>query len=100
MKRRKHSKQSVIRSPGHLTWVRGHACAVPGCVSPLIEAAHVRHGTDGGTAMKPGDNWAIPLCSHHHAEQHRRGGNLFDKDHGINSKDIAAALWQKSPHRI
>lgn len=91
----------VIRSPSHLAWVRGHECAVgrlPTC-SSRIEAAHVRTGTDGGMSMKPGDNWAIPLCSWHHSTQHRIGESAFEQEYGVDMKAIAQALWAKSPHR-
>lgn len=105
-KRRKPEKLGVreepqIRNASHLQWVRGHQCAcgsLPTC-SSRIEAAHVRTGTDGGMGMKPGDNWVIPLCSWHHATQHRIGEPAFEKDYGINMKQIAQGLWAKSPHR-
>lgn len=77
------------RCPGHLNFVRGHECSVPGCKEMPIEAAHVRCGTDGGMGMKPSDCWAISLCSAHHAEQHRIGEPAFEAKHLINMKSLA-----------
>ena len=100
----------VVWSPGHLKFVRGHECAIAGkhnlvlrqghLCSGRIEAAHVRIGTDGGAGMKPGDNWIIPLCSDAHKLQHKIGEVSFAGIYRIDMKAIAAALWQKSPHRI
>jgi hypothetical protein len=103
-KRRRKVKSKArgpIRCPSHITWVRGHFCTIndPEC-SVRMEAAHVRIGTDGGTGMKPGDNWVIPLCGHHHAEQHQMGEATFERRHRINMKAIAEGLWRISPHGI
>ena len=113
LKRRTRPKMGVreepqIRCPSHLKWVRGHecACSIPvaygtvGWCSSKIEAAHVRTGTDGGMALKPGDNWVIPLCSYHHAIQHKQGEPGFEKTFKISMKSIAMELWLKSPHGI
>lgn len=96
-------QEPQIRCPGHLAWVRGHECACAGkpnteCVGK-IEAAHVRVGTDGGMSLKPGDNFSIPLCSRHHMAQHQWGEKTFEGHYRINMKQLAADLWQKSPHR-
>jgi hypothetical protein len=91
---------TVIRSPGHLAWIRKRECAVAsGACSGVTEAAHVRTGTDGGTSLKPGDNWTLPLCSHHHRWQHNNGEASFEVFFKINMKAIAQAMWQASPHR-
>src|SRR3546814_3660967 len=60
-------REMRLRCPAHLAFVRSHACCVPNCNLHDIhgfttEAAHVRTGTDGGTGLKPGDNWTISLC--------------------------------------
>lgn len=103
---------SVIRCPQHLQWVRGHECALEAV--PLaaikdigaklhagrVEAAHVRRGGDGGTGMKPGDDRVIPLCTHHHREQHQIGESTFEARYGIKMAEIAADLWRVSPHGI
>ena len=88
-----------IRSPGHLAWVRTHGCCVPNCDGRPIEAAHVRTGTDGGTGIKPGDQWTISLCSSHHLNQHRWGEAWFEQAYLIDMKALAQEFARKSPHR-
>jgi hypothetical protein len=95
-----------LRSPSHLKWVRGHDCSVmdQGPMPHLkcggkIEAAHVRAGTDGAMGVKPSDCFAIPLCSAHHAYQHRIGEKEFEAVYRISMRKIADGLWAKSPHR-
>jgi hypothetical protein len=109
LKRRKFKVESLresamIRSAGHLTFVRGFVCSVSNThgheCQGKIEAAHVRIGTDGGTALKPSDCWAIPLCASHHAEQHRIGERSFETKYKISMKAIAEKLWRVSSHRL
>lgn len=92
-----------IRCVGHLTWVRGHCCAIQDkaghTCNGKIEAAHVRTGTDGGMSVKPSDTWTIPLCGEGHREQHLIGEPAFERRYAINMKKIAAELATKSPHR-
>lgn len=105
-KRRKAPKLGVreepqIRSASHLAWIRGHECSVKNAeCHGRIEAAHVRTATDGAMGVKPSDIWTIPLCSAHHRDQHDVGEAHFERDHKIDMKKIAAALWAKSPHRL
>lgn len=83
-----------LRCPAHLSFVRSHACSVPGCdTGDHIEAAHVRQGTDGGMGMKPGDHWTISLCQFHHAQQHANGEMAFQDDYRLDMKALAAAFW-------
>ena len=91
-------KNAGKRSPAHRAWVRGHACSACGSLS-AIECAHVREGTDGGVGMKPSDRWCISLCRDCHSEQHRIGEGPFERKHGINMKELAAAFLKASPHR-
>lgn len=103
-------QSDIIRCAPHLRFLRSLECAVKGRSVGLtgiehlcggrIEAAHVRIGTDGGTGMKPGDNWAIPLCADAHAQQHRIGELSFSAAYRIDMKATAAELWKRSPHRI
>ena len=88
-----------IRSPGHLAWVRAHACCIPGCELRPIEAAHVRVGTGGGMGIKPGDDWTISLCAEHHREQHQRSEQYLERLYGIDMKALAREFAAKSPHR-
>lgn len=82
----------------HRAWVRRHHCSVPGCDRLPIECAHVRGRTDGGTGLKPSDQWAVSLCRLHHAEQHRIGEGGFEKRYGIDLLELAAAFARRSPH--
>lgn len=87
------------RCPGHTGWVVKHACCVPGCKGLPIETMHVRTGTNGGTGVKPTDDWTISGCRDHHSEQHRIGEPAFERKYGIDMKALARAFAAKSPHR-
>ena len=74
----------------HLAFVRQLPCVACGKAAPS-HAAHVRTGTDGGVAMKPGDRYAVPLCSACHAKQLTFWSALrFDP------VDVALRLWTVS----
>jgi hypothetical protein len=64
----------------------------------VIQAAHVRRNTDGGTALKPHDKWCVPLCMKHHSEQHR-ADLTFEAKHQIDTREKALEYAAKSPHR-
>lgn len=106
-------ESSVVRCPSHLKWVRGHECCIAGrfrsgtpqepqlvghTCEGRIEAMHVRCGTNGGTALKPGDEWTIPGCSAAHRYQHQIGEPAFERAYGIDMKAIAIIFWDQSPH--
>lgn len=91
-------RETVVRSAGHLRFVRSHACSVHGCIATDIEAAHVRTGTDGAMGAKPGDDWTLSLCATHHALQHAKGERWFQATYRIDMKALAAEFWRASPH--
>lgn len=91
-------KDEGKRSPGHRKFVRDHACSACGSTT-AVECAHVRTGTDGGMGHKPSDRWTISLCRECHSEQHQIGEGPFERRHGINMKELAAAFLKASPHR-
>ena len=95
---RPKTKERSRSCPSHRAWVRRHHCCVPGCLLTPIECAHVRSGTDGGTALKPSDRWTVSLCRTHHAEQHRLGEAAFEQRHGIDLRALAEAFARRSPH--
>ena len=109
--RRKPARSGIERTEavrecyGHRKWIRGHTCSVPGCQGGPIECAHVQgspvvpYEDRGGLQKKASDKWTYPLCADHHAESHRIGHDTFDRRHGIDRAKIAAALFQRSPHR-
>lgn len=91
---------TVVRSPGHLKWVRGHYCAVADCHGTQIEAHHIYQPGDA-KGRKPGDNWTVPLCARHHEEVGRiLGKETFAERYKVDLLTIAAELWKRSPHRI
>lgn len=106
--RRKHNSRRAYKAreyPSHRAWVRGFPCLVHGCEPNLrepetmvIEAAHVRRNTDGGTALKPHDKWCVPLCMKHHREQHR-ADLTFEAKYRIDTRERAIELAAASPHR-
>lgn len=85
------------RNPGHLAWIRTLPCAVKGCCSKAIQAAHVRVETGGGMGMKPADYFSVPLCVDHHLEQHRIGHAEFDATHMLDLRALAEELAAMSP---
>jgi hypothetical protein len=60
------------------------------------EPAHVRTETDGGVGSKPGDRYAVPLCSTCHAKQHRAGEFTFWSALRIDPLSVALRLWTVS----
>jgi hypothetical protein len=96
-------EQPQVRCPSHLSWIRGHCCAIEGkpghTCGGKIEAAHVRIGTDGGMGVKPSDFYTIPLCAEGHALQHAIGEPAFERAFKISMLNIANELARKSPHK-
>lgn len=103
--RRKRAKMMApkegapVKCPGHLKWVRGHACLVSGDIDHecfgRIEAHHVLTRAAGG-----GDDQVVPLCSRAHAEGHQIGWKTFEREYIVDLAHVAAELWKRSPHRI
>ena len=79
----------------HLPFVRQLPCVACGKAAPS-EPAHVRTGTDGGVGMKPGDRYAVPLCTACHAKQHRIGELTFWSALRIDPLSVASRLWTVS----
>lgn len=103
-RRRKREKtkpyEGPWRCPSYLQFVRGFQCAVRDCdlvargFAQRIEAAHVRAGTDGGIGLKPSDFWTIPLCDHHHRDQHLVGEQSFEDCFHLDMKALALELFE------
>ena len=85
-------KPNLRNRVAHLAFVRQLSCVACGRAAPS-DAAHVRTGTDGGTGMKPGDRYAIPLCAACHAKQHRVGELTFWSTLRIDPVNVALRLW-------
>src|SRR5262249_56863623 len=78
-----------------LAFVGQLPCVACGKAAPS-EAAHVRTGTDGGVGVKPGDRYAVPLCTVCHAKQHRIGELTFWSGLRIDPINVALRLWTVS----
>jgi hypothetical protein len=85
-------KLDAHRRGQHLTFIRQLPCVACGRAAPS-EPAHVRTGTDGGVGIKPGDRYAVPLCTACHAKQHRVGELSFWSALRIDPLNVAFRLW-------
>ena len=56
----------------------------------------MRAGTDGSVGVKPGDRYAVPLCTACHAKQHRIGELSFWSARHIDPLNVALRLWTVS----
>ena len=92
---RREPKPSSRRRVQHLIFVRKLPCVACGKAAPS-EAAHVRTGTDSGAGIKPGDRYAVPLCSTCHTKQHRIGELTFWSALRIDPLNVALRLWAVS----
>ena len=89
---RSKPKANLRRRVVHLAFVRQLPCVACGKAAPS-DAAHVRTGTDGGTGIKPGDRYAVPLCAACHAKQHRVGELTFWSTLRLDPVNVALRLW-------
>ena len=85
-------KPNSRRQVQHLAFIRQLPCVACGKAAPS-EAAHVRTGTESGVGMKPGDRYAVPLCTACHAKQHRIGELSFWSALHIDPLNVALRLW-------
>lgn len=87
-----------VRSPSHLQFVRSHVCCVMdrhACTGPVV-AHHVKESMDGGMGVKPGDDFAIPLCDGAHKLLHDIGEPDFSARFGVDLLAVAAKFWRIS----
>ena len=89
------TKRNLRCRVAHLAFVRQLSCVACGKAAPS-EAAHVRTGTDGGVGLKPGDRYAVPLCSTCHGKQHQVGELTFWSALRIDPVNVALRLWTVS----
>lgn len=97
-KKRLNDRTGPLRCPGHLAFVRRHACCVagPDCSGP-IEAAHIRDGSGAGMGQKPDDGCTISLCRWHHQQQHAVGEARFEQMYSIDLQSFAQTFARRSP---
>jgi hypothetical protein len=86
-----------MKSPKHLEWIRSLKCVVHGCRHTQCQAHHVRDAANAGTAIKPGDEWVVPLCYPHHAELHLKGVRTFERHHKVDLRERAEWYALVSP---
>ena len=65
-------------------------CCVPDCLVTPCDPAHVVSRGAGGK-----DRHCVPLCRHHHRQQHDKGMRTFERLHGINLTAIAARISER-----
>lgn len=87
------------RAEAHLSWIRKMPCSTAGlaCRGPIV-AHHVRENSGAGIGLKPGPEWTVPLCDHHHKDGHTRGWVTFAGDHKVDLRTLAISYSLISPH--
>lgn len=101
-RRSKPRRVGVERNPGYLAWLRERFCVA--CVAlrgeatrweklpkPVPVCSDPAHGPVNGMRSKGPDSGAIPLCRHHHIEQHQIGWPAFQAKYGFSREKEAAA---------
>ena len=68
-----------MKDPQYRNFIRFQPCIVPGCACRPRDPHHWQNKTNHGTGLKPGDEWAVPLCLEHHRELHDGGKLSFWK---------------------
>jgi hypothetical protein len=91
-----------VRSRTHLDFIRQLCCTICGD-GTTIEAAHIRFADPRaakpitGIGTKAADCFVVPLCGHHHREQHAYGnGRGWWSENNKDPIFIALALWHVS----
>lgn len=110
-KRSKPRRVSVFRCRPYLDWLRDQKCVAclvfirgsarehPGGLNcerdykGIFEPCDPAHGPINGASSKGPDNEAIPLCRHHHMEQHQIGWPAFEVKYGIDRAKEAVVRY-------
>ncbi len=83
------------RDKAHLAFVAHQPCMI--CGRLPVDAHHVRFAQPRGLALKPGDDFTVPLCRTHHAALHKAGDeNYWWTVQGKNPLKEAERLWALS----
>jgi len=92
-------KRPRSKDQNHLAYIRSLPCLI--CMTEKkIEAAHIRMADrrlgkrETGMAEKSDDDFTLPLCADHHADQHKHNESQWWADRGIDPVVIANALWR------
>lgn len=103
-KRAKPRRVSVLRDREYLDWLKERSCVAcrkyPGQKRwsndfeyPKFLFIDPAHGPANGRGSKGPDNEALPLCRHHHDEQHRIGWLAVEAKYGFKRRAEAKAHW-------
>lgn len=74
------------------------ACCICGIQDETICGHHIRSSLYCGTALKPSDNFCIPVCYKHHAEIHQKGEKTTLEKYGYTieeMKDFANSIYER-----
>ncbi|MGH6865523.1 MAG: Rad52/Rad22 family DNA repair protein [Methyloceanibacter sp.] len=83
------------RSKQHLRAVARQPCLI--CGRSPSHAHHVRFAQPKGIGKKVSDEFAVPLCAIHHAENHATGDERgWWEKHNVDPLAAAAQLWSES----
>jgi DNA recombination protein Rad52 len=86
------SEPKRIRSKDHLRFVAQQPCLI--CGRRPSQAHHIRYAQPRGLALKVSDEFTVPLCAIHHAENHRTGKERrWWDERKIDPLAVAAQLW-------
>ncbi len=97
-------RQPRIEDPVYLAYLRTLPCLIcarPGPNDPAhLRSAALQYGKrQTGMAEKSDDRWALPLCRHHHDEQHRNNELRWWARHGIPDPfTVAMNLYASRPN--
>lgn len=93
----KGQKRPRVKDGEHLAFIRTLKCCI--CGKPGPDPAHIRSANplygkrETGGGERPSDKFTVPLCRHHHDEQHNTGDEMkFWDFHGIDPFGLALAL--------
>ena len=83
-----------IRSKAHLRFIARQSCLI--CGRAPSHAHHIRFAQSRGLGLKVSDEFTVPLCAIHHAENHATGDERgWWTQHKIDPLIVASALWRQ-----
>ena len=86
------------RSKEHLQYVAQQPCLI--CGRSPAHAHHIRFAQPKGLGLKVSDEFAVPLCAIHHADNHKTGDERkWWKERKVEPLAVALKLWEESQQR-
>jgi Rad52/22 family double-strand break repair protein len=86
------------RSKEHLQYVAQQPCLI--CGRSPARAHHIRFAQRKGLGLKVSDEFAVPLCAIHHADNHKTGDErTWWKERKVEPLAAALKLWEESQQR-